>query len=562
MTIMSKRYLLVLLLFLPYITKAGEEVVHKTVMSINSSGIVRGIAPEPEGIIATISNGGYAKIKLRLISSSGSVYNTPIYMCQSTRTSSSDEDYVADEITGEDVSFSYSLNGLTIHVNSGKDIRGRLQSIVPIKSSGSENLSSSNFPNTLMNDVYATGFSLALIPTSNYVLDTDQNFYSNMQRFELEITTKDAKIEKIAVPGIGIMRLFNASHPCSTIVDIDDEVCDCLQTMKTVENRHTSDIMIAAHRGSWGNGSNTEPPENSAVAIRNAKLDGVDIVEVDIMMSKNKKLLCLHDYNLERLTNQTAASYIFDKTYEDVKELKLRNRNGQISNENVLGFEELLDIVKEQKLVLMVDIKEWLARMKNGSCVANCDYQSVGKQKESWFEILSLCCAAIQRKDAFKHVIIKTYYPPEEILQRIDASHSGKLLITPMLLSNNFGNNIQSICQRIDDWISKGADLVAYFETDFFNSNDVQLKEFMRNGKNYVNILEYLYHKGYRGGIFSEEPVGRKGVVNRWAEWKMKNSEQDVRANYIYLMQIPYGDKMVITTDRIDIWKQIIKIQN
>ncbi len=113
------------------------------------------------------------------------------------------------------------------------------------------------------------------------------------------------------------------------------------------------------------------------------------------------------------------------------------------------------------------------------------------------------------------------------------------------------------MCDFVDDWTFINADLLVYFETDFFNDHDIQVLEFTRNDITYNNILHYLYNKGIRGGIFSEEPVGRKGVTNRWGDWKMKNTQNDFRGCHILLMSIPYSNKMVITTDRTDIWREI-----
>lgn len=558
---MKKIYLFLILGCIFYNARAGTEISTRMTLTVDCRSMVTGMNAEgPEGIVASIQDGGYVKVKLRLFSANNTVQSTPVFMCQSTVNSTSDNDYIANEILGEELSFSYVQEGFVVHVKSGKDIWGRLQYIVPVRPSGSDHFASTNYPNTKMDDVYTDWFRLSLIPISNYTLTDKIKYYDNVQRFELEIISKNATVRKIAIPGIGIIRPFNNAHPCSSQTS-GDEVCNCLQTLKNAGNKDVPSVILAAHRGSWGSNEQAGPPENSASSIRKAKAEATDIIEVDLMMTKDKQLICMHDYNLERLTNYGGTAYIFNKTYAEIQNLKLRNRDGTISNEGILRFNELLDIVKNQNLVLMIDIKELQARMKKGICVANCGYQTAAKQQESWFEILSLCCSVIQNKNAFKNVIFKTYYTPEVIFPRFEQSKREKMLITPMLISKNFNNDIQQLCQYIDNWIAKGGNLVAYFETDFFNSADVQLKSFSRNGRSYVNVLHYLSSQGYRGGIFSEEPVGRKGVVNRWAEWKMKDTETDFRADYSKLMDIPYADKMVITTDRVDIWKQIIKLQ-
>ena len=62
-----------------------------------------------------------------------------------------------------------------------------------------------------------------------------------------------------------------------------------------------------------------------------------------------------------------------------------------------------------------------------------------------------------------------------------------------------------------------------------------------------------------RVGIFSEEPVGSKGTVNRWGDWKYKDTKADRRGDPLWLMNdIPEMKKGVITTDRPDVWEDSI----
>ena len=50
--------------------------------------------------------------------------------------------------------------------------------------------------------------------------------------------------------------------------------------------------------------------------------------------------------------------------------------------------------------------------------------------------------------------------------------------------------------------------------------------------------------------------MGPKGIVSRWADWKIKDLTQDIRGDHYLLMTIPYGKIMVLTTDRPDIWQK------
>lgn len=51
-------------------------------------------------------------------------------------------------------------------------------------------------------------------------------------------------------------------------------------------------------------------------------------------------------------------------------------------------------------------------------------------------------------------------------------------------------------------------------------------------------------------------------MVNRWADWSMKDLRQDIRGDHLLQMTIPYAKIMVMTTDRTDIWDKIIDIYN
>ena len=70
--------------------------------------------------------------------------------------------------------------------------------------------------------------------------------------------------------------------------------------------------------------------------------------------------------------------------------------------------------------------------------------------------------------------------------------------------------------------------------------------------------MEYIYNMtGRRAGIFSEEPVGGKGTVNRWGKWSIKNPVSDRRGDHLWLLKQPFFKHAVITTDRPDQWDQL-----
>lgn len=106
----------------------------------------------------------------------------------------------------------------------------------------------------------------------------------------------------------------------------------------------TSSVIVASHRGDWRNS-----PENSLAAIDNAIKMGVDIVELDVHMTKDSVLICMHDPALDRTT--TGKGKIADSTIDYIKTLKLKNGCNIRTIHNVPTLEEALTHAKGKIMV-------------------------------------------------------------------------------------------------------------------------------------------------------------------------------------------------------------------
>jgi len=67
--------------------------------------------------------------------------------------------------------------------------------------------------------------------------------------------------------------------------------------LEKLNSADDSYVMVAAHRGDW-----TNAPENSLLAIKDAIEAGVDIVEIDVRITKDKALVLMHDRTIDRTT--------------------------------------------------------------------------------------------------------------------------------------------------------------------------------------------------------------------------------------------------------------------
>ncbi|MEL7117949.1 MAG: sialate O-acetylesterase [Bacteroidota bacterium] len=103
-------------------------------------------------------------------------------------------------------------------------------------------------------------------------------------------------------------------------------------------------VMVVAHRGDWRNA-----PENSRLSIQNCIDMGVDMVEIDVRLSKEGVPILMHDKTLDRTTN--GKGKVNDFTLSELKKLKLKDKDGKITAHTVPTLEEAMLLAKGKILI-------------------------------------------------------------------------------------------------------------------------------------------------------------------------------------------------------------------
>lgn len=80
-------------------------------------------------------------------------------------------------------------------------------------------------------------------------------------------------------------------------------------------------VAVVSHRGDWRN-----HPENSIPAIRSVIAMGVDVMELDLKMTKDSVLVLMHDWTLDRTT--TGQGPVSDYTLEELRRFDLKRGHG------------------------------------------------------------------------------------------------------------------------------------------------------------------------------------------------------------------------------------------
>ena len=112
-------------------------------------------------------------------------------------------------------------------------------------------------------------------------------------------------------------------------------------------NEHPTTLVIS-HRGFVNGGV-----ENTIEALEAAKAVGTDLVEMDVMQTKDGKFIVMHDPNLERLSGQDVD--VKDLTQEEPTAMTVHDEHGH--DGAIPSLEEYVTKAQELDLPLLMEIK-------------------------------------------------------------------------------------------------------------------------------------------------------------------------------------------------------------
>lgn len=107
-------------------------------------------------------------------------------------------------------------------------------------------------------------------------------------------------------------------------------------------------VLVAAHRA-----AHNQFPENSIPSILEAIRLGVDIVELDVKVTKDGIPVLMHDGTIDRTTTGTGKPS--DYTYEELKQFRLVH-DDEATDQLIPSFDEALKLIKG-KIMVDIDLK-------------------------------------------------------------------------------------------------------------------------------------------------------------------------------------------------------------
>ena len=217
---------------------------------------------------------------------------------------------------------------------------------------------------------------------------------------------------------------------------------------------------IIAHRGIH----NEAIPENSMKAFSLALKKNIPI-EFDVHILKDKNIVVFHDDNLKRMANKD--KFIKECTYEEIKDLKLKN-----TNEKIPLLKDVLKLV-DGKVLLDIELKmdvtdhsledgliEILKDYNGEVILKSFDYRKVKYLKKHTNYKIGLL---IKRMSGFKDFIIRNI--------------NFNILIKPDFLACNKNmldcKSVKTFKKDIYIWTIKNKDELKIYKSDYYISENI-----------------------------------------------------------------------------------------
>jgi glycerophosphoryl diester phosphodiesterase len=121
------------------------------------------------------------------------------------------------------------------------------------------------------------------------------------------------------------------------------------------EEMGTKSIWTIAHRGASGHA-----PENTMAAFRRAVELGAHFIETDLQITRDARIIAIHDFTLDRTTNGKGQVHLLP--LEQIRALDAGawygdRRDAAFAGERVPTLKEILDFAKEYDVIFYLEIK-------------------------------------------------------------------------------------------------------------------------------------------------------------------------------------------------------------
>lgn len=208
-------------------------------------------------------------------------------------------------------------------------------------------------------------------------------------------------------------------------------------------------MWIIGHRGASGHA-----PENTLAAFRRAVELGARFIETDLQLSRDSRIVAIHDDTLDRTTNGRGP--VHRLTLAELRELDAGSWfDPRFAGERIPTLEEILQLARESDVVFYLEIKPGGAWGIEHTLVgALREAQEVVRPVVLSFDAATL--AAVRRIEPTLMTGLLFQWPREDAIERAIsvgarqlAPHGGQ--VTPELVTKARRNDLQVVTWTIND---------------------------------------------------------------------------------------------------------------
>lgn len=373
---------------------------------------------------------------------------------------------------------------------------------------------------------------------------------------------------------------FPPTHWCNSEAGWKTKGCRALRGMKLEEK---DKVIAVPHRGLWGLPG---VPENCMAAIDSAYAHGYMFVEVDVVLTADKKLFLCHDQQTNRMTSLpptfSADGNLFDNgsfvrdlswsnptlnkvpdvqavnypSFPAINTAYYKDRFDNVTNYLTNTFESVCDYMKNHDILVALDIKT--GSMKDLIT------------KEEYLEAISLALKIADSREVLSKLIFKPGSSGQVTVEEIED------YLTPRNQWDMFKNRVNVILINIVGGSFPMATNKKYLDTWYNLPSLIAVEQIYKTYSDPLltpnpdfgnkSIVQYTRDRGFRTGVFHPIPTNIYGAPGGRGNFFNPNNYgelKDLRGNLEFLFSLPKQySPGIIVTDRPDVDRAFLQLFN
>ncbi len=190
-------------------------------------------------------------------------------------------------------------------------------------------------------------------PATFCVIDSDNADYQLIKSLRALSVAVWVNVSAKAGTNLFNIQVVNAvAAGANGVISEDSAAVNTLINKHFLANTLAHTPLIIGHKGNHGIVAG-----NTMASFESALNNGADAIELDVVFTKDNKVVVAHGPTINKDTNAPSATPYAELTYEQVLQYYALNKDGSVSNYKLSLFSEVLDRFKGEDIVIFLEFK-------------------------------------------------------------------------------------------------------------------------------------------------------------------------------------------------------------